>query len=75
MCLWLRAAGWMDGFVPCTGGVTGWPCYCLASLDVSPDSPDRVLSSASGPGYELAPLPSWGYRIGPRAWEAHCFGT
>ena len=46
MCLWLRAAGWMAGLVPCTDEAAGWPRFCLASLDVSPDSPDQVLSSA-----------------------------
>ena len=74
MCLWLRAAGWMAGLVPCTGEAAGWPRFCLALLDVSPQSrPGAILSR--GPGYDLASLPSWGYGIEPRAWAAHCFGT
>lgn len=72
----LAERSWVDGWL---GSLQRWGCR-MASLLLGfagcltrQSRPGAILSS--GLGYELASLPSRGYRIGPRAWEAHCFGT
>ena len=78
VCYWLRRVGSMTvtaDFVPCPSKSEGWVLQlCGFSsqayrwLGQSP-----ILSSRRV--YELASLPWWESRRGPRACMAHCLGT